>query len=102
MRFLLTVGALLLSTGCSTTTGSLKARFAKEQTCPVDQVGVVEEGGAVYRASGCGHDTEYVCSAFASFGDSSSNCAPRGLNPHEPMGDPPPQNTSEPDYSAPK
>ena len=96
------VGVVAGTVGCSTTSSRLSARFAREQGCPVDQVGVVDEGGMVYRASGCGSATEYVCPAFAGMGDSSKGCSPRGLNPHAPMGDPPPRNTSRPDYEAPK
>jgi hypothetical protein len=102
-RFALTLLTIAsCSTACSTTSSRLKARFATEQGCPVDQVGVEDEGGTVYRASGCGKDTEYVCEAFAGMGDSSQRCAERGLNPHAPTGDPPPQNTSRPDLVAPK
>lgn len=96
----LAVGAV----ACSTTTAGLKARFAREQSCPQDQVSVSDAGGAVYRASGCGVDTEYICDAFAGAGDSSRRCRERGLNPHEPLGDPPPQNATEtrPDLVAPR
>jgi hypothetical protein len=87
---------------CSTTESGLKARFAREQGCPADQVGVVAEGGEVYRADGCGMDTEYVCEAFAGMGDINSRCSERGLNPHEPTGNPPPQNTSRPELVGPK
>jgi hypothetical protein len=97
--FLLGIGATLL--GCSTTSGRLKARFAREQSCPADQVGVVEEGAMVYRATGCGKQTEYVCGTFASM-DSGNNCSIRDLNGREPPGNPPPKNTSRPDYDSPK
>ena len=86
--------------GCSTTTSSLKARYAKERRCPESQVAVREAGGAVYRASGCGDDAEYICEAFAGFGDPSRQCRERGLSPHEPSGDPPPKNP-RPDLVAP-
>jgi hypothetical protein len=89
---------------CSTTASGLKARYAREQSCPVDQVSVAERGGTVYLANGCGNETEYVCDAFAGTGDSSTRCRERGLNPHEPMGDPPPQNPTleRPDLIGPK
>ena len=92
------------SVACSTTASGLKARFAREQTCPADQVRVTDAGGAVYRASGCGTETEYICEAFAGMGDSSQRCWQRGLNPHEPMGNPPPQNATvtRPDLVGPK
>jgi len=61
---------------CSSTTSRLKARFAREQACPEDRVAVSEAGGAVYRAQGCGHDTEYVCEQFAGMGDPSRGCRP--------------------------
>ncbi len=88
--------------GCSTTSSRLKARFATEQGCPVDQVGVEDEGGTVYRASGCGKDTEYVCESFAGMGDSSQRCVERGLNRREPTGNPPPRNVYRPDLEPPK
>ena len=94
--------AVMGCAGCSTTSSRLKARFAREQGCAVDQVAVVDEGGTVYRASGCGKDTEYICPTFAGMGDSSRACSERGLNPHAPMGEPPPRNTSRPEYEAPK
>jgi hypothetical protein len=92
------------SVACSTTASGLKARYAREQSCPVDQVSVSEAGGDVYHASGCGNGTEYVCEGFAGMGDSSRRCHERGLNPHEPMGDPPPQNATvtRPDLVGPK
>jgi hypothetical protein len=67
-------------------------------------VSVSEAGGEVYRASGCGNGTEYICEGFAGMGDSSKRCRERGLNPHEPMGDPPPQNATvtRPDLVGPK
>ena len=94
--------ALAPSLGCSTTASRLKTRFATEQSCPVGQVAVSEQGGAVYRASGCGQSTEYVCEGFAGMGDPSRGCHERGSNPHEPSGSPPPQNTSRPDLVAPR
>jgi len=96
--------AIVGSVACSTTASGLKARYAREQSCPIDQVSVSEAGGDVYHASGCGNGTEYVCGSFAGVGDSSRGCRERGLNPHEPMGDPPPQNAtqSRPDLIGPK
>ncbi len=88
--------------GCSTTSGKLKARYAREQGCSEDRVFVVDESGTVYRASGCGSETEYVCESFAGLGDSASRCSIRGANPRVPTGDPPPQNTYRPEYSPPK
>jgi hypothetical protein len=90
------------ASACSTTSSRIKARFAREQSCPQDRVAVSDEGGMVYRASGCDQSTEYVCGAFAGMGDSSRECRARGLNPHEPTGNPPPQNDSRPDLVAPK
>lgn len=87
---------------CAATTSRLKARFAKEQACPESQVAVFEQGGAVYRASGCGQSTEYICGQFAGMGDPSRECRERGLSPHEPSGSPPPQNTSRPELVAPR
>lgn len=96
------VALLVCCSACSTTSSQLKARFARERNCPIDQVGVVDRGGTVYRASGCGDDAEYVCGAFATLGDGSQNCRERGLNPREAVGAPPPKNTSRPDLEAPK
>ena len=90
------------SVACSTTKSSLTARYAKERSCPASQVVVTEAGGAVYHASGCGDDTEYICESFAGFGDPSRQCRERGLNPREPSGNPPPRNTSRPDLVSPK
>ena len=86
---------------CSTTSG-LKSRFAREQRCPADQVAVVDEGGTVYRASGCGTDTEYVCESFAGMGDSGQRCHERGSNPHEPTEGPPMKTPTRPDLVGPK
>lgn len=55
----------------------------------------------VYRATGCGTQTEYVCGTFASM-DNGNNCSIRGLNGREPTGSPPPKNTSRPDLEPPK
>ncbi|HEY1536358.1 MAG TPA: hypothetical protein VGF76_20200 [Polyangiaceae bacterium] len=96
--------ASAVSVACSTTSSGLKARFAREQRCPADQVSVTDAGGAVYHASGCGTDTDYVCEAFAGMGDINQRCHERGLSPHEPMGNPPPQNATvtRPDLVGPK
>ncbi|MES1177549.1 MAG: hypothetical protein ABUL62_24715 [Myxococcales bacterium] len=81
----------LWSSACSATSSRLKARFAREQGCPEHQVAVSEEGGAVYRASGCDRSTEYICESFAGMGDPSRACRERGLNPPEAPGKLPPQ-----------
>ena len=96
--------AIAGSVACSTTESGLKARYAREQSCPVDQVSISEAGGDVYHASGCGNGTEYICEGFAGMGDSSRRCRERGLNPHEPMGEPPPQNATatRPDLVGPR
>ena len=89
-------------TACSTTASGLKVRFAKERGCAEGQVAVSEAGGEVYRASGCGSSAEYICDAFAGFGNSSQRCRERGLNPREPSGSPPAQDNSRPDLVSPK
>jgi hypothetical protein len=96
--------AITGSVACSTTVSGLKARYARERSCPADQVSVADAGGAVYHASGCGIETEYVCESFAGMGDISQRCRERGLNPHEPMGNPPAQNATvtRPDLVSPK
>ncbi len=98
------VALLLCGTGCAATSSRLKARFAREQRCPEQLVAVSEEGGDVYRASGCDRSTEYVCGAFAGFGDPSQSCRVRGLNPQETPGrlPPQPQLVNRPDLEPPK
>ena len=77
----------LFAVGCSTMTSQLRSRFAKERECPEGQVQVVERGGNVYIAHGCGQRAEYVCSGFASA--SSNTCEERGLQRQaSPTGDP--------------
>ena len=80
---------LLCTLGCSTTSDKLRARFAKEKGCTVDETMVVEEGGTTYRASGCGKSAEYVCPSFGSMGDAARACEERGLN-KKPGADPKP------------
>jgi hypothetical protein len=89
---LLVLSSLLLCTmACSSTSSRLRARFAREQSCPEHQVAVSEQGGAVFRASGCDRSTEYICESFAGLGDPSRGCRERGLNPRETPGKLPPQ-----------
>jgi hypothetical protein len=97
------IGFLLcwVSTACSTTATSLKARYAKERRCSETQVTVREEGGAVYRVHGCGDDTQYICESFAGPGDPSKHCREWAMNPHEPSGNPPPKNPRQ-DLVAPR
>ncbi|MEO8919355.1 MAG: hypothetical protein ABI488_18190 [Polyangiaceae bacterium] len=92
----------LAATGCSTTVSGLKSRFAREQSCPADQVAVVEQGGTVYRASGCGVATEYVCEGFVGMGDPAQRCHQRGSNPREPSDGPPMKTPTRADLVAPK
>ncbi|HET7543707.1 MAG TPA: hypothetical protein VFK05_27730 [Polyangiaceae bacterium] len=90
------------SVACTATTTALKGRYAKERSCSESQVLVREAGGDVYLASGCGDATQYICEGFAGFGNPSQRCRERGMNPREPVGNPPPQNTSRPDLVPPK
>jgi hypothetical protein len=85
------LSVLLCSSACSATTSRLKARFAREQSCPEQLVAVSEQGGEVYRASGCDRSTDYICESFAGMGDPSRGCRVRGLNPPESPGKLPPQ-----------
>jgi hypothetical protein len=87
---------------CSTSTSALRARYAKERKCPESRVAVSEQGGAVYRASGCGQLAEYICESFIGFGNSAQRCRERGLHPREPSGDPPAKVPSRPDLVGPK
>ena len=91
-----------VSAACTATTSALRVRYAKERSCPEAQVLVREAGGDVYLASGCGASTQYICEGFAGFGNPSQRCRERGMNPREPVGNPPPQNTSRPDLVPPK
>jgi hypothetical protein len=77
MRLTCTCFALVLF-GCASTSDGLRARFAKERSCPESQVSVVESGGVVYRASGCGQSAEYACGSFSSASDA-RGCQERGL-----------------------
>jgi hypothetical protein len=87
----LILGLLCSIPACASTASKLQARFAREQACPADLVRVSDEGGQVYRARGCDRSTEYICESFAGMGDPSKGCRERGLSPHEPSGNPPPQ-----------
>ncbi len=69
---------MILGAGCSPTTSRLRARFAKEHACPESQVQVTPRGGVVYRAEGCGSETEYVCESFANMNKGGA-CEERGL-----------------------
>jgi len=68
----------LLLGACATTSGKLSARFSRERSCPEDQVRVVGTDGVVYRVTGCGQQTEYVCTSFASTDANARNCEERG------------------------
>lgn len=70
---------LLLLVGCTTTTSRLRTRFSKEHACPESDTRVVESGGTVYVATGCGQRVEYVCQTFASTNDDPRTCEERGL-----------------------
>ena len=76
---------------CSSPSARLKARVEREESCPEQLVAVSDQGGAVYRASGCDRSTEYVCESFAGMGDPSRGCRERGLSPRETPGKLPPQ-----------
>lgn len=85
-RRVLALGVLLALAGCNRTSDSLRARFAKEYGCPEVQVSVVEGGGTVYRASGCGKSAEYVCGNFAASESDAARCEERGLPRKAPLG----------------
>lgn len=70
---------LLVPAACSTTTGKLKARFAKEHACEEDEVQVSGQGGTTYVASGCGQTAEYVCPGIGGLGDSGRACEEQGV-----------------------
>lgn len=88
-RLLLGVSSVVLL-ACTTTTSRLRTRFSKEHDCPEADSRVVESGGTVYVASGCGQRVEYVCQTFASMNDDPRTCVERGLDTKKPGGDPPP------------
>jgi hypothetical protein len=100
MRYVIAVAASFLLGGCATTASKLKAQFARERSCPEDEVRVFERGGVVYEATGCGQRAEYVCSAFANAGPRAS-CEERGLSPKTPPGREPPQFPERPERIAP-
>lgn len=66
-----------LTTGCTTTESSLRARFARERGCPERDVKVVESKGVNYRATGCGESAEYVCGSVATLGSGPAQCEER-------------------------
>src|SRR5579862_8026668 len=72
------VGVAAALCSCVTTTDVVRSRFAKEQSCPEDQVRVDEGGGTQYRARGCDKETVYVCSAAAAF-KGGVECVQQGL-----------------------
>jgi hypothetical protein len=72
------IGAAALLCSCVTTTDVVRSRFAKEQSCPEDQVRVDEAGGAQYRARGCDKETIYVCDHVAAF-KGGVECVQQGL-----------------------
>jgi hypothetical protein len=75
VRFVL---ALIL-VSCSSTSNTLRARFARERGCPQDEVRVTEAGGNQYNASGCEQRTVYVCGTTAGFGDPGAGCVEQGV-----------------------
>lgn len=75
--------------GCTTTESSLRARFAREHSCPEPDVKVVESKGVNYRATGCGETAEYVCGSVASMGTGPAQCEERGMS-KKPGSEPPP------------
>ena len=77
-RFTLPFAVILELAGCKSTTGKLATRFANEHGCSQDRVTVVESGGYVYRASGCGQSAEYVCPSFAGTVNDVRSCEERG------------------------
>jgi hypothetical protein len=74
--------------GCSSTTSALKARYARERSCPEDQVRVSPRGGVIYEASGCGETAEYACPGVSSWSRSAAaSCAERGVRGQAPAGE---------------
>jgi hypothetical protein len=67
MRRLSWIVVAPLVCACVSTHSVIRARFAKEQSCPEDLVAVDEEGGTQYRARGCDKETTYVCGSVAAF-----------------------------------
>jgi hypothetical protein len=60
------------------TTSFVQGRFAKEQSCPKDQVTVDEPLYQRYRAHGCGKETTYVCNSTGGF-RGGIDCVEEGL-----------------------
>jgi hypothetical protein len=73
-----TLLALLMIVGCSSssTVGGMRARAAKDWSCPESSIDVTNQGQDVFRVSGCGQTVLYECSGDA---------------PSGPGGGPPPQ-----------
>jgi hypothetical protein len=85
------IASLLFGLGaCKSTSTELRARFAKERSCSADRVRVVEEGGHVYRATGCEKRAEYVCGTFAGTNDVARACQERELPRQAPLSEPRP------------
>lgn len=80
---------LVLALGCVSTTDGVRARFAKEQSCPEARVDVQSEGD-VYRVSGCGKRVTYICPG------PHDKCTPRGQYKQAAPGPYPPPNTYPP------
>jgi hypothetical protein len=70
--------AVVLLTSCVSTTSVVRTRFAKEQSCPEDDVTIDLEGGPLYRARGCDKETTYVCGSVAGF-KGGVQCVEEGL-----------------------
>jgi hypothetical protein len=66
MRRVTPLAAALL-TSCVSTTSVVRTRFAKEQSCPEEEVTITLEGGSLYRARGCDKETTYACGSVAGF-----------------------------------
>ena len=74
----------LLFLACSTTSSTLRTRFARERACSEDQVRVEDAGGNEYRVSGCEQHAVYVCGSTAGFGNPGASCAEQGVTGHAP------------------
>ncbi|HVU05786.1 MAG TPA: hypothetical protein VHE30_28755 [Polyangiaceae bacterium] len=78
---------VVIVTGCHTTVGSIRARFATETGCPSGEVDVLASGGTLYRARGCGKEVTYVCESATMSETDVRRCAEEDRRPSRSPGE---------------
>jgi len=63
---------------CASMPPLLAKRFAREQSCDVDDVRVSQKSSLEYTAEGCGKHTDYVCESAVGTSADASRCSERG------------------------